>query len=114
MRCLAFDKDVVQIAAPAIHWDFDFDFSQSCDPARACILVALICVHDLWLAVFGNNLLQRLNAEANTQRIWEPASQHFSRHPIHDRHQMKKAVFDWDVGYVAAPNLIGSRDWQLS
>ncbi len=65
----AFDKDVVQIAAPAIHRDFDFGFNQSCDSAGACILAALICVHDLWLAVFGNSLLQRLNTEASIQRI---------------------------------------------
>jgi len=82
----SFNKDVVQITPPDIHWDFDFGISQSYDPARARILAALICVHDLWLAVFGNSLLQRLNTEASIQRIWELPSQHFSRRPIHDCH----------------------------
>ena len=31
-----------------------------------------------------------------------------------DCHKIQKAVFDWDVGDVAAPNMIGPRDWQLS
>mgnify|MGYP000276212011 CR=1 FL=1 len=75
------------------------------------MLAAPVCVHDLWLAILGNSLLQGLNKEASIQRILEPPIQHFSRRPIHDRHQIQKAVFDWDVGDVAAPNLIGPRDW---
>ena len=102
----SFNRDVVQIAAPAIHWYFDYGFSQSCDSAGACILTALIRVHALWLAVLRNSLLQCLNTEASIQRIWRPPSQQFSRCPIHDHHQIQKAVFDWDVGDVAAPNII--------
>ncbi len=32
----------------------------------------------------------------------------------HDRYQIQKAMLDWDVGDVAAPNLSGPRDCQLS
>ena len=36
------------------------------------------------------------------------------RRPVHIRHQIRKTVPDWDLGDVAAPNLIGPCDRQLS
>jgi len=62
----SFDKDVVEISAPTIYYRqvigaiterhrcFDVGFSQSRDPASACVLAALIRIHDFRLAVFGD------------------------------------------------------------
>lgn len=64
-----FDEDVVKVAPPSIHRDFDFSFGQCLNPIRARVLAALIRVHDLGLAIFGNSLLQRFNTKAGVQRI---------------------------------------------
>lgn len=40
--------------------------------------------------------------------------QHLARRPIHDRDQIKKATAHWDVGDITAPNMVRSRDRQLS
>ncbi len=77
-------------------------------------MAGLVRIHYLLLAISGDCLLQRLNTKAGIQRIGKPPSQNLAGRPIHDRHQIQKAVFDWNVGDVAAPNLIGPRDWQLS
>ena len=70
-------------------------------------------IHYLWLAISGDSLLQRLNTKAGIQRIGKPPSQNLAGRPIHDCHQIQKAVLDGDVGDVAAPNLIGPRDCEL-
>ena len=64
-----FDEDIVQIATAPIHRDFDISLRQRRDPAGAGVLAALIRIHDLGLAIFGESLLQRLNAKASIQRI---------------------------------------------
>ena len=63
------NKDVVAITAPAIHSDFDIGLGQRHDPARACILASLLRVLDLGLAIFDDGFFQRLNTEADIQRI---------------------------------------------
>ena len=65
----SFDKDVVEISAPAIHRDFGVGFSQSSDPASTCVLTALIRVHYIWLAVSHYYLFQCFNAKAGIERI---------------------------------------------
>lgn len=63
------DEDVVQIAAPPIHRDFDIGLRQRLDPIRARVLAALIRIHDLGLALFGDGFVQCFNAKAGIQRI---------------------------------------------
>ena len=63
------DEGVVRIATAPIHRDFDISLRQRRDPACARVLAALIRIHDLGLAIFGESLLQRLNAKASIQRI---------------------------------------------
>ena len=63
------DEDVVQIAAPPIHRDFDIGLRQRLDPIRARALATLIRIHDLGLAIFGDGFLQCFNAKAGVQRI---------------------------------------------
>ena len=65
----SFVEDVVEIAALTIHRDFDISLRQRRDPAGAGVLAALIRIHDLGLAIFGESLFQRLNAKASIQRI---------------------------------------------
>ena len=76
-------------------------------------MAALVRIHYLWLAISGDSLLQRLNTKAGIQRIGKLPSQNLADRPIHDCHQIQKAVLDEDVGDVAAPNLIGPRDCEL-
>ena len=60
-----FNLNVIQITAPAIQQDFDFAIIKVATEPEP----SLICVHDLWLAVFGNKRLQCLNTKANIQRF---------------------------------------------
>ena len=64
-----FDEDVVQIATPPIHRDFDIGLRQRLDPIRARVLATLIRIHDLGLAIFGDGFFQLFNAKAGVQRI---------------------------------------------
>ena len=110
----AFDEDVVEIAASTIQRGFDVSVGQSRDPASACILPALVRIHYLWLAISGDSHFQSLNAKAGIQHIGKPPGQNLTGRPIIDCHQIHKAVLDGDVGDVAALNLIGPRDCELS
>ena len=101
-----FDEDVVEIAAPPVHRDFDVSLGQGRDPGRARVLAALIRIHDLGLAVFGDGLFQ-----GSQRKSWHPAYLRAARTapcacPIHDCHQIQEAVLHGDVGDVAAPNVV--------
>ena len=63
------NEDVVQIATASIHRDFDLSLRQRRDAACARVLAALIRIHDLWLAIFGDGFCQGFNAKAGVQRI---------------------------------------------
>nr|WP_235851896.1 hypothetical protein [Litorivita pollutaquae] len=67
-----FDEDVVQVSAAPIHRDFDFGIGQGGDPDRPGEPGALITVHALRLAVFGNSLVQSFDTEAGIQRARQP------------------------------------------
>ena len=62
------DEDVVQIATAPIHRDFDIGLGQSRDPTCARVLAALIRIHDLGLAIFGDGVFQLLQ-----RKSWRPA-----------------------------------------
>ena len=109
----AFDEDVVEIAAPTIQRGFDVSVGQSRDPASACILLALVRIHYLWLAISGDSHFQSLNAKAGIQHTGKPPGQNLTGRPIIDCHQIHIPVLDGDVGDVAALNLIGLRDCEL-
>gem|GEM_PF-3896825 len=48
------------------------------DLARAGELAALVGVHDLGRAIFGDSLFQSLNAEVGMHGVGQPPRQHFS------------------------------------
>ena len=73
-----------------------------------------IRVHYFRLSIFGNSFFPSLNAKAGIERIGRPPGQNLTGRPIHNRHQIQKAVLDRNVGNVAAPNLIRPRDYELS
>jgi hypothetical protein len=108
-----FDEDVVEIAAPAIHRDFDVGLGQSRDPACACVLAALIRIHYFRLSIFCDSLLQSLNAKDGIQRIGMPPGQNLTGRSVHNRHQIQKVVLDRNVGNVATPNLVLSEETRL-
>src|SRR6056297_3598682 len=51
---LTFNEDVVQVSAATIHRDAHSGFGQRRDPGRSGELAALVRIHDLGWAVFGN------------------------------------------------------------
>ena len=63
------NEDVVQIAAPPIHRNFDIGLRECLDLIRARVLATLIRIHDLGLAIFGDGFVQCFNAKAGIQRI---------------------------------------------
>ena len=58
-----------EIAAPPIHGYFDLGLDQRRDPACPRIWAALIRIHDLGFAIFGDGFVQCFNAKAGIQRI---------------------------------------------
>ena len=64
--------------------------------------------------MFGDGLVQGLDAEVGMHRIAEPPAQHLARGPIHDGHQLEEAVLDRHERDIGAPDLIGSVDLHLS
>ncbi len=52
-------------------------------------------------------LFQRLDTEVRILGDRQLPRQHVPRVPVHDRHQIHKAVRQWNVGDVGAPELVG-------
>ena len=97
---------------------FDLGIGQGGDPGGARELRSLIGIHDLGLSVFCSvfcdGLVQCLNAEAGVQRVRQPPRKHLARRPIHDRHEIQEPTAHRNVGDVAAPDVVRTRDRQLS
>ena len=110
------DEDVVQIATAPIHGEFDIGLDQSRDPTCALVLAALIRIHDLGLAIFGDGVVQCYDAKAGAQRVLHIFCPHVgAKLPGHDvaavivedRAEIEPApVEDFDVGKVCLPELV--------
>lgn len=57
------DEDVIEMSAPSIHRDTHPSVGQGRDPSRSGELAALIRIHDLGWAVFGDSLVQSVHTE---------------------------------------------------
>ena len=66
------DEDVVAPAALAVHADRDLVVLEHLREVQAGELAALIGVEDFRLAVAGDGLLNRIDAEIGGQRIGQP------------------------------------------
>jgi hypothetical protein len=54
--------------------------------------------------------MQSFKAEPGIHGVWQTPGAHTAGGPIHDRHQVQKAVLHRDVRNVDAPDLIGPLD----
>jgi hypothetical protein len=63
-----------------------------------------------WLAKTRECLCQGRDAERAVHSVGQPPSQHRPARPGHDRHEVKEAAADRDVGDIGAPDLVRSID----
>lgn len=87
----AFDEDVVDAPALAIHRDPGADLFQPVGPGEGPELRPLIGVHDLGRAERVDRLVQRLDADLSLQRVRCPPGQNLAGEPVHDGDQIKEA-----------------------
>ena len=86
----AFDEDVVDAAAPAVHRDLDAGAFHAVGPGERRELAALIAVHDLWPAEAVHRFIERLNTELGLVGVRDPPCQDLARRPVHDRNQIEE------------------------
>jgi len=109
------DHDVVHPAPFAIHRNADIGvLLEGGNEFVTGELAALIGVEDLRLTIKLQDLFQGGNPEIGILGIGQPAGQHFTGGPVHDRHQVEKAAPHRDVGHIGTPDLIGRVDSQPS
>src|SRR4029077_10716609 len=104
------DEDVVPPGALAVHADGDPVLDQHASECRAGELAALVGVEDLWLAVAGESVLQRLDAECRLHRDRYAPRQYAAAEPIEHNGQIDEAALHRDVGDVHRPHLVWPRD----
>ena len=62
-------KMLFRMATAPTHREFDIGLGQNRDPNCARVLAALIRIHDLGLAIFGDRAFQCFNAKAGVQHV---------------------------------------------
>src|SRR6478736_5370242 len=77
---------------------------------RAGELAALIVVEDLRLAMAGERVLKRLDAECRLHRDRYAPRQHATAEPVEHDSQIDEAARHRDVGDVHRPHLVWPRD----
>ncbi len=101
----AFDENVVQEAALAVHADCHLSVLKDFGEVIAGELRTLIGVEYLGLAVH-KGIFQCFRTEACFHRVREPPGQYEPAVPIDDGDQVQKTLSHWDVGYVCRPDLV--------
>ena len=105
---------VINPAAFPVHGYLHVHIFQCLCPLKAGELAALVTVHDLRLAVFGDGLFQGLDAKISFHTIGQPPAQNLAAVPVHNSHQIQKPALHGNVGDIHAPDLVGLCDWQFS
>jgi len=77
-------------------------------------LAALVRVEDVWSAIAGQGLLDRLHAEVSRQRVGQPPCQHPATGPIHNRTQVHKATVHRNVSDIGRPDMVRPDDRQMA
>jgi hypothetical protein len=108
------DEYVVHPAPAAVHRDAYAGGCQRAGEGGAGELAALVGVEDVRLAEARQGLLQRRDAERAVHGVGQPPGEHRPARPIHDRHEIKEAAADRDVGDVRAPDLVRSIDGETA
>src|SRR4029077_9370586 len=98
-----FDKDVVHAPALAVHTDGDPVILQRAGEILAGELTALVGIEDLGPAVPAERLLERLDTKIGAKRVRQSPCQHGAADPVHNDHQIEKALGHRDIGDVGAP-----------
>src|SRR5450631_3600991 len=106
------DEHVVPPRAFAVHADLDLVRRQHAGESRARELRALIGVEDVWLAMLGQCLCQRLDAEGSLQGDRHPPREDPPREPVEHDREIDEALGHGHVGDVHGPNLVRRRDRQ--
>ena len=57
---------------------------------------------------------QRLDTEGSVQGVGESPGQYLAAGPVHDGHEIGKALSHWQVGYVGTPDVVGNGDIHAS
>jgi len=109
----AFDKDVVQASAFAIHRQFYARGQQGLGKLRAGELAALVGIEDLRDAVLGHRPLDRTHTERGVQGVGQFPRQHAAAVPVEHRTQVKETAAHRNGGDVGGPNLIGEIHAQM-
>lgn len=71
-------------------------------------LAAMVSVEHLGASVPLYGFGQRLDTEGSVQGVGESPGQYLAAGPVHDGHEIGKALSHWQVGYVGTPG----RGWQ--
>lgn len=106
----ALDEDVVAPGALSVLADGDLVFDQHAGEGLAGELASLIAIEDLRLAVFGQGLIQRLDAEVGLQRDRHAVAEHPPRESVDNGNEIDKAARHRDIGDIGCPYLVGTFD----
>ena len=102
----SFDENVVQRSAPSIHADPDLLAFENVCKSYAGELRTLVAVEDLRLPIGLQGRLQTLYAKRRIQAVAQSPAQNLAAIPIHDCHQVGKALRQPNVGNISTPYLI--------
>lgn len=91
------DEHVVAPCALAVHADGDLVLLQQIGEGHTGELAALIRVEDLGLAVFGQSLLDSLDAECRVHGDREPPGQNLAAEPVDHGCEIDEAARHGDV-----------------
>ena len=108
------DEHVVPPTPFSVHADLDAVVRQEACELLAGELAPLVGIEDGWGAMLGDGLLHRVEAEIGRERIGEPPRQHPATRPVQDRKQIHEAPRHREVGDIGGPDMIGSRDHQVT
>ena len=100
------DEHVVHPAAAAVHADGNVVVLEHPGEIRASELAALVGVENFRRAVCRECLLQGGDTEVGGERVGQSPGEYLARIPIHDRHQVGKALRHRHVGHVRTPHLV--------
>ena len=73
-------------------------------------LTALVGIEDRGPAMSGERLLEHLDTKIGAKRVRQSPRQHRAADPVHNDHQIEKALGHRDIRNVRAPHLILDRD----
>jgi hypothetical protein len=100
------DEDVVAPRSLAVHADRDGVVEQHAGECGAGKLTALVGIENLRPAVFGEGLLDRLEAERDLHRDRRAPRRHPAAEPVDRGGKIDEAARHRDVGDVHRPRLV--------